>query len=132
MSRERVDIRVEPDILEKLEEIAQRDGVSGGRSAAVREAIYQYVERNESSWNTDLLEVRLPKRLADRVNLFVKNGDARDADQAIVLALTKWCDALESYYISGREELENVVAQNIRNDAALDDARGRGKKLSRR
>lgn len=133
MSRERVDFRVEPEILEKLEEIASRAGIAGGRSAAIREAVYQYIERNESSWNTDHLDIRLPKQLTNRVNLFVANGDAETFRQAVVMAVERWCNVKESYHrFGGREEMEHIVAENMSANAGMDEARSLGKKITKR
>ena len=131
MGRERIDFRVEPEIMEELESIALTDGVSG-RSAAVREAIYHYIDLRKDSWNSDAITVKLPKRLADKVGLFIKNGDAADVDQAIVLALDKWCNNLETYYLERRDELEHIVSENIHSDMTEKDLKNKVRKISKR
>lgn len=131
MSRERIDLRIEPDILDDLESIAKINGVDG-RSAAIREAIYFYIEHMKNNWNSDSLSVSIPKRMMDQLDLFIRNGDATDVDQAIVLALTDWCAKKEKYYLSGRSRLENIMKDNRLSDLAKRDMSARAKKLAER
>ena len=97
MSMERIDIRVEAEILEELEDLAKLDNLNT-RSEAVREAIYNYVDDMKGMWNSDVVKVTIPKRLMDKVGLYIRNGDALDLDQAIFIALNNWCDNQEDYY----------------------------------
>ena len=131
MGKERVDVRVELDILEELEAIALRDG-AGNRSAAVREAIYYYVEEKKDTWNTDKHVVKLPKRLTDRVFRLIRNKDATDFDDAIRAALRAWCKDREYDLKHGRHELDNLVAENMESDIANEEMARMAKKVSKR
>ncbi len=131
MARERIDIRVEAEILDELEGIASMNNINN-RSEAVREAIYNYIDDKKDMWNSDVVKVTIPKRLMEKAEMFIRNGDAKDLDQAIFIALNKWCDGLSEYYTDGREKLEKVVAENIVNDMALADSANKGKKVARR
>jgi len=51
MNKERIDVRVEPELLEELDAISERQGL-GSRSAAIREAIASYVIDNKDGWNS--------------------------------------------------------------------------------
>ncbi len=128
MNKERVDVRVEPELLEELDEIAQRLGL-GSRSSAIREAIASYVMEHRDGWNTTGLKVRLPKRMTERLQRHIMNGDARDADEAIVLALDFWLRDLEVYYLRRRARLETAVRENIASDSALEQMSKDGRDL---
>jgi len=128
MNKERVDARVEPELLEELDEIAQRLGL-GSRSSAIREAIASYVTEQRDGWNTTGLNVRLPKRMTERLQRHIMNGDARDADEAIVLALDFWLRDLEVYYLRRRARLESAVRENIASDSALEQMSKDGRDL---
>jgi metal-responsive CopG/Arc/MetJ family transcriptional regulator len=128
MNKERVDVRVEPELLEELEIIAQRMGINS-RSSAIREAIASFVMDNKDGWNASGISVNIPNRIAERLQRQIMNGDAKDTDQAIVLALDFWLRDLETYYLSRREKIERIVSENMRTDDALDQLRKTGKKL---
>jgi Arc/MetJ-type ribon-helix-helix transcriptional regulator len=128
MNKERIDVRVEPELLEELDEISQRLGL-GSRSSAIREAIASYVTEHRDGWNTTGLNVRLPNRITERLQRHIMNGDARDADEAVVLALDFWLRDLEVYYLRRRAKLESIVKENIANDAALEQLSKTGKDL---
>lgn len=131
MQRQRVDVRIEPELLEEMEIIAQRTG-AGSMSGAIREAVAEYVLANKDGWNSTVMKVRVPNRLAEKVSRHVANGDARDAEEAIVLALDRWTSDLEDYYLSRRDKIEGIVAENVRSDAALSHAKKSNKKILRR
>ncbi len=118
MRKERIDVRVEPELLEELEIITEREGLRG-RSAAIREAIASYVMDNKDGWNSTGLKVNIPNRLAEKVSRHIMNGDARDAEEAVVLALNRWTSELEDYYLHRRDKIESIVAANVKTDAAM-------------
>lgn len=128
---ERIDIRVEAEILEELEDLARLDN-HNTRSEAVREAIYNYVDDMKGMWNSDVVKVTIPKRLMDKVGLYIRNGDAQDLDQAIFLAMNKWCDDLEDYYSNRRDKMEKIVSENVAADLAKGHAKKQAKKMARR
>ena len=113
MRKERVDVRVEPEILDELDIIAQREGLRS-RSAAIRKAVTEYVLDNADGWNSQTLKVTVPNRLAEKVQRFIMNGDARTAEEIMVLALEFWTADREDYYLTRREKLESIVAENVR------------------
>ncbi len=131
MAMERIDIRVETEILDELEGIASMNNITN-RSEAVREAIYSYIDDRKEMWNSNVVRVAIPKRLMEKAELFIRNGDAKDLDQAISLALNNWCDGLSEYYTDGREKLEKVVAENIENDMVIAENSRKSKKVARR
>jgi len=128
MNKERVDVRVEPELLEELDIIAQRMGLNS-RSSAIREAIASFVMDNKDGWNTSGITVNIPNRIAERLQRQINNGDAKDTDQAIVLALEFWLKDLERYYLSRRDRIERIVRDNINSDEAMEELRKTGKKL---
>jgi predicted DNA-binding protein len=117
MRKERIDVRVESELLEELEIIAERAGMN--RSEVLREAVASYVMDNKDGWNSTGLKVNIPNRLAEKVSRHIMNGDARDAEEAIVLALDRWTSELEDYYLHRRDKIESIVARNVKNDAAM-------------
>ena len=128
MNKERVDVRVEPELLEELDIIAQRMGINS-RSSAIREAIACFVMDNKDGWNTSGITVNIPNRIAERLHRHIMNGDAKDPDQAIVLALEIWLGNLEKYYLRDREKIEHIVRENIQSDDAMKLLRKTGKDL---
>ncbi|MDD4307907.1 MAG: ribbon-helix-helix domain-containing protein [Thermoplasmata archaeon] len=128
MNKERVDVRVEPELLEELDAIAERKGFAT-RSSAIREAIVEYVTQNGDSWNSAGINIGIPNRIAERLQRQIMNGDARDANEAIVLALDFWLRDMEAYYLRRRDRIERAVKENIVSDAALKELQTRGKDL---
>jgi metal-responsive CopG/Arc/MetJ family transcriptional regulator len=128
MNKERVDVRVEPELLEELDIIAERLGLNS-RSSAIREAIANFVMDNKDGWNTSGTTVNIPNRIAERLQRQIMNGDAKDSEQAIVLALDFWLKDLENYYLNRREKIERLVRDNMNSDDAMDQLRKNGKKL---
>lgn len=129
MNKERVDVRVEPEFLEELDVLAERMGMS--RSGAIREAIIAYVMENKEGWNSASVKVAIPNRIAERLSRHVSNGDARDQEEAVVMALDFWLRDLEDYYERRRPRLDRLVAENVRSDEAMREAEGRGRDLGR-
>jgi Arc/MetJ-type ribon-helix-helix transcriptional regulator len=128
MNKERVDVRVEPELLEELDIIAQRMGINS-RSSAIREAIASFVIENKDGWNTSGIAVNIPNRVAERLQRHVRNGDAKDTDEAIVMALELWLCKLEHYYLVERDELERIAQGNVDLDDTMRHMRKAGKKL---
>ena len=128
MNKERVDVRVEPELLEELDVIAQRMGINS-RSSAIREAIANFVMDNKDGLNTSGITVNIPTRIAEKLQRQIMNGDAKDPDQAIVLALDFWLRNLEKYYLRDREKIERIVRENIQSDDAMKQLRKNGKDL---
>jgi predicted DNA-binding protein len=121
MRRQRVDVRLDAELLDEVDSIAARCGMS--RSEFIREAVASHVIFDKDSWNSTAVKVTIPNRLAEKVTRHVMNGDARDAEEAVVLALDRWTADLEDYYLNRRDKINAVVAQNVRSDAALAAAR---------
>ena len=128
MNKERVDVRVEPELLEELDIIAERQGLNS-RSSAIREAIASYVEENKDSWNSTGLNIHIPRRMAERLQRHIMNGDARDPNEAMVMALDFWLRDLEVYYLRRRGKIEHALKENIISDDALEQLTNKGKDL---
>ena len=131
MRKQRVDVRVETELLEELQIIAEREGINS-RSAAIRESVASYVMDNKDGWNSTFLRFSIPNRLAERVQRLVINGDAKNAEDAVEKALEFWAADREDYYLDRRDRLESIVAENVRNDAALVKLRKSGESQIRR
>ncbi len=116
MRKERVDVRIEPELLDELDIIAERQGLRS-RSAAIREAVTEFVLDNTDGWNSEMLKVTIPNRLAEKVQRFIMNGDARTPEEIMILALEFWTADREDYYLNRRERLESIVAENVRTGA---------------
>ena len=116
MRKERVDVRIEPELLDELDIIAEREGLRS-RSAAIRKAVTEYVLDNTDGWNSEMLKVTIPNRLAEKVQRFIMNGDARTPEEIMILALEFWTADREDYYLNRRGKLESIVAENVRTGA---------------
>ena len=130
MNRERTDARVETELLEELDAIAERQNL-GSRSAAIREAIASYVMENKDGWNSAALRVSIPNRMAERLQRHIMNGDATDFDNAIILALDFWLRDLEDYYLNRGRRVAKAVSRNIERDCAVKELEERGRELGR-
>jgi len=116
MRKERVDVRVELDLLDELDIIAQRSGLS--RSSVIRDAIDHYVDEQKHDWNSRSVKVNIPARLADRLQQRVINGDANTQDEAIGEAIKTWVVEHENFHLHTKYELDAITARNMKNDAA--------------
>lgn len=130
MTKERVDVRVESEFLEELDAIAEREGLS--RSELIREAVMDYVLDNRETWNSRLLKVSIPNRMADKVQMHIHNGDAKTPEDAVLLALDFWLRDLEHYYLNRRKRMERTVKENARSDNVMKQLEEKGKELGRR
>ncbi len=130
MRKERADVRVEPELLEEIDIIAQRKGQS--RSEAIRDAIAGFVDDEKDGWNSTGLKVNIPNRLADKVDMAIMNSDATDIDDVIKQALDFWTRDLEDYHLNRKPKMEKITADNVRKDSANAQMRDNGIKLARK
>ncbi len=128
MNKERVDVRVELELLEELDAIGQREGFTS-RSSVIREAIASYVMEHKDGWNTTGITLNIPNRTAERLQRHIMNGDARDSQEAVVLALDFWLRDLEIYYLRRRGRMEAILRENMAADDALEELKKKAKKL---
>ena len=131
MGRERIDIRVDPLVLEELEAIAERNGIEG-RSAAVREAIYHYVDTMKHSWNSQVVTVNIPNRVAERTDKYIRAGEVLNIDQAVSEALKSWCSGLDDEYTGRRKAAEEAVDEKIRNDRSMAKMKQTSRRIAKR
>ena len=130
MRKERADVRVEPELLEELDIIAQRSGQS--RSEAIRDAIASFVMDQKDGWNSTKINVNIPNRLADKVDMAIMNSDAADIDDVIKQALDFWTRDIEDYHLSRKPRMEKITAENVRKDSAKSQMSKTVKQLARR
>ena len=130
MRKERADVRVEPELLEELDIIAQRSGQS--RSEAIRDAIACFVMDQKDGWNSTSLKVNIPNRLADKVDTAIMNSDATDIDDVIKQALDFWTRDLEDYHLNRKPKMDSITAENVRKDTAKAQMNEKVKQLARR
>ena len=130
MRKERVDVRLDAEILDEIDSIVAREGIS--RSEVIREAVASHIVDAKDSWNSTAVRISIPNRLAEKINRHIMNGDARDTEEAVVLALEKWTSDLEDYYLNRRDKINSVVAENVKNDAALAEVRRKGREQLKR
>ena len=130
MVKERVDVRVELELLDELDIIAQRNGQS--RSAVIRDAIENFVDEKKHGWNTTSIQVNIPTRLAGRLQKRVFNGDANNRDEAIGEAIKTWVVTHEQFHLHTKYELDAITAENMKNDKANAQHQDAGKQLARK
>lgn len=130
MRRERVDVRLDAEILDEVDSIVKRLGSS--RSDVIREAVASHVIDAQDSFNSTALKITVPNRLAEKIQRHIMNGDARDVEEAVVLALEKWTADLEDYYLNRRYKINAVVTENVKSDAAMAAMRKKGEEQLKR
>ncbi|MCK5024627.1 MAG: hypothetical protein KAR56_03320, partial [Thermoplasmata archaeon] len=82
--------------------------------------------------NSTALKVKIPNRLADKVDMAIMNSDAADIDDVIKQALDFWTRDIEDYHLNRKQKMESITAENIRKDAAKSQMSGNVKQLARR
>ena len=130
MRKERVDVRIEPELLEELDIIAQRSGQS--RSATIRDAVENLVMEQKDGWDSMGTYINLTFEAADVVELAIKNGDARTPDEAIEKALEFWGRDREDHHINRKPKMNQIAAENMRKRDTLKQMKSAGKQLARK
>ena len=130
MRKERIDIRVEPELLEELDIIAQRSGQS--RSSIIRDAIAELVMEKKDEWDSVGLHVNLTYEEAEVIDLAIKNGDARNPSQAIGKALDFWGEARMDHHMNKKPLMREIAAENLKRRAALNEMQDTAKQLARK
>ncbi len=108
----RLNIRLPEDDLLELEAVRERTGLQSV-SDVVRVAIAAYLHEESATWNAEKVNAIVPAALAEDVETFIASGDATDMSQAVTLALTKWVEERQRYYLEGKEQLRQKVADAI-------------------
>ena len=130
MRKERADVRVEPELLEELDIIAQRKGQS--RSEAIRDAIACFVDEEKDGWNTTRIDVKIPNRLADKVDWAITNCDADNVDAVVEKSLEHWLELRQNFYLGDKGKLDQIAAENAKKDTAKRQLEEAGRQLARR
>jgi hypothetical protein len=82
-------------------------------SDVFREAISSYLDDESATWNSEKVKAIVPSSLMGDVEMFIASGDATDISQAITLALAGWVEDRKRYYLEGKEQLRQKVAQAV-------------------
>jgi hypothetical protein len=108
----RLNIRLPEEDLQELEAIRERTGLQSV-SNVVREAIHTYIRDEASTWNADVIRAAVPSAIMEDVEMFIASGDATDISQAVTLALAGWTEERKKYYLEGKEQLRQKVAEAV-------------------
>ena len=131
MAMERVDVRVEREILEELEDVARLYNINN-RSEAIREAIYDYIEDKKDMWNSDIVKVSLPREIHIDTRMYIKMGRAKTLSEAITAALSEWCNGLRTYYLHEQKALMDIAKEKEQAAIAEKDGQKRARRFGRR
>lgn len=131
MAMERVDVRVEREILEELEDVARLYNINN-RSEAIREAIYEYIEDKKEMWNSDTIKVSLAREIVIDTRAYIKMGRAKTMAEAITAALTKWCEGWNNYYLHDQKKIMEIAKQKEQAAKAEAEGKRRAKRFGRR
>ena len=130
MRKERIDVRIEPDLLEELDAIAQRSGQS--RSAIIRDAVENLVLENKDEWNSVGLHVNLTYEGVEVIQNAIMNSDAHTPDQAIDKALEFWGRDREDHHINRKPRMREIAEENMRKRQSLGEMQNSAKQLARK
>ena len=108
----RLNIRLPEDDLQELEAIRERSGQQSVSDVA-RTAIEAYLHDETATWNSEKISAILPAALMEDLEMFIASGDATDTSQAVTLALTGWVEEKKRYYLEGKEQLRQKVAEAV-------------------
>ncbi len=87
----RITIRVSEDLIEKLQEIVDKQNYSS-ISDAIREAINDFIKKNEDNKITDV-DLKLPGKIYEQLETEVKNGNAVSIEDLIRIILREYAKA---------------------------------------
>ena len=82
-------------------------------SDVVREAIHTYLRDEASTWNAEMVKAKVPSAIVEDVEMFIASGDATDISQAVTLALAGWTEERKKYYLEGRDQIRQKVAEAV-------------------
>jgi Arc/MetJ-type ribon-helix-helix transcriptional regulator len=108
----RLNIRLPEEDLQELEAIRERTGHQS-LSDVVRDALHGFLHDESATWNGEKIQAIVPAALAEDLEMFIASGDATDISQAVTLALTDWVDDKKRYYLEGKSELRQKVAEAV-------------------
>jgi Arc/MetJ-type ribon-helix-helix transcriptional regulator len=108
----RINVRLPEEDLRELEAIMERNGLRS-ISDVFREAIGSYLSEETATWNSDKVTAIVPSALMEDVETFIASGDASDISQAVTLALAGWVEDKKRYYLDGKEQLRQKVAEAV-------------------
>ena len=108
----RINFRLPEEDLRELEAIRERNGLKSV-SDVFREAISSYLSDESATWNSEKITAIVPSSLMEDVEMFITSGDATDISQAVTLALAGWVEDRKRYYLEGKEQLRQKVAQAV-------------------
>ena len=81
------------------------------RSSVIRLAIENFISENIEELASKKLVVRLPNNIVNRLVEFINSGDVLNLSSAVQIALVKYLESLENYYITKRQQLMNSRLQ---------------------
>ncbi len=87
----RITIRVSEDLIEKLQEIVDKQNYSS-ISDAIREAINDFIKKNEDNKITDV-DLKLPGKIYEQLETEVRNGNAVSIEDLIRIILREYAKA---------------------------------------
>jgi len=108
----RLNIRLPEEDLQELEAIRERTRLQSV-SDVVREAIHTYLRDEASTWNAEMVKAKVPSAIVEDVEMFIASGDATDISQAVTLALAGWTEERKKYYLEGRDQIRQKVAEAV-------------------
>ncbi len=116
MTTKSVNLRLPEELYEELEALQEIKGAT--LSEIVRQAVAEYIEREAPSWNTETVEIRLPRALVAEIEMFIRNQVVADIDQAGLLAFREWCRSEEEHYAERLPAAEESLNRYSERNAA--------------
>ena len=86
----------------------------------------------KDEWDSVGLHVNLTFEEAEIIDLAIKNGDARNASQAIGKALDLWGRDREEHHMHRKPMMREIAAENLKRRAALNEMQNTVKQLARK
>ncbi len=87
----RITIRISEDLIKKLQEIVDKQNYPS-ISTAIREAINDFIKKNEETKITDV-DLKLPGKIYEHLETEVKNGNAVSIEDLIRIILREYAKA---------------------------------------
>jgi metal-responsive CopG/Arc/MetJ family transcriptional regulator len=106
----RVSARVPEDLVRKLEDVMDREGISS-ISICLRECIKEYIQLKTTSFSTDKIVIDIGEDILSDIDNLVDIGRISGRNEAIHHAIKTWTEAEVERYLIKREKYFKTISE---------------------
>lgn len=106
----RVSARVPEDLVRKLEDVMDREGITS-ISICLRECIIEYIKLKTTSFSTDNIIIEIGEDILSDIDNLVDIGRVSGRNEAIHHAIKTWTEAEVERYLLKRERYFKAISE---------------------